>query len=191
MGRLADHFAAHQQTVRASATELETIAEAVGQALVRALESGGTVLAFGNGGSATQASHFVGELIGRYARTRRPLPAIALVADSGVVTCISNDFGYASVFERQVEALAGSGDLVVGLTTSGKSENVIRGLVAARSRGASTVAMTGQAGLVGAGVDHLVRVPSTTTAHIQEVHLMLLHAWCAMVDDAMGTEKAG
>ncbi len=191
MGRLADHFAAHQQTVRASATELETIAETVGQALVRALESGGTVLAFGNGGSATQASHFVGELIGRYLRTRRPLPAIALVADSAAVTCIANDFGYASVFERQVEALAGSGDLVVGLTTSGKSENVVRGLVAARAGGASTVAMTGQAGLAGAGVDHLVRVPSTITAHIQEVHLMLLHAWCAMVDDAIGTEKAG
>jgi len=189
VGRLADHFAAHQQAVRASATELELIAETVGQVLVRTLEGGRTAFAFGNGGSATQASHFVGELIGRYARTRRPLRAIALVADPGVVTCIANDFGYASIFERQVEALAGPGDLVVGLTTSGKSENVIRGLVTARRRGASTVALTGQAGLLGAEVDHLVRVPSAITAHIQEVHLLLLHAWCAMVDEAAGKES--
>ncbi len=186
MGRLADHFAAHQQAVRASATEVEAIAETVGHALVRALEGGGTALAFGNGGSATQASHFVGELIGRYARTRRPLRAIALVSDPGAVTCIANDFGYAFVFERQVDALARSGDFVLGLTTSGKSENVVRGLVAARGRGATTVALTGQAGLVGAEVDHLVRVPSAITAHVQEVHLMLLHAWCGMVDAAIG-----
>ena len=186
MGRLADHFAAHQQAVRATATELEEVAETVGRALVQTLEGGGAALAFGNGGSATQASHFVGELIGRYQRSRRPLPAIALVADPGAMTCIANDFGFASVFERQVEALAGTGDLVVGLTTSGKSENVVRGLIAARRRGATTVAMTGQAGLTGAEVDHLVRVPSAITAHIQEVHLMLLHAWCAMVDEALG-----
>jgi D-sedoheptulose 7-phosphate isomerase len=172
--------------VRASVTELESVAETVGQALVRALESGGTAIAFGNGGSATQASHFAGELIGRFLRTRRPLPAIALVADPGVVTCIANDFGYASLFERQVEALARRGDLVVGLTTSGTSENVVRGLIAARRRGASTVALTGQAGLTGAEVDHLVRVPSSVTAHVQEVHLLLLHAWCAMVDEAVG-----
>jgi D-sedoheptulose 7-phosphate isomerase len=100
------------------------------------------------------------------------------------VTCISNDFGYGALFERQVEALAAVGDLVVGLTTSGKSENVVRGLIAARRRGAQTLAMTGQPGLIGAEADHVVRVPSTVTASIQEVHLILLHAWCAMVDEA-------
>jgi D-sedoheptulose 7-phosphate isomerase len=183
---VADHFAAHQQVVRMSLTEIETSAEAVGQALVRTLQEGGKVLAFGNGGSATQASHLSSELIGRYLRTRRPLPAIALVADGGSVTCIANDFGYQSVFERQVEGLAVTGDLVMGLTTSGKSENVVRGLAAGRRRGARTVALTGQAGLVGAEVDHVVRVPSTATANIQEVHLMLIHAWCAMVDEAVG-----
>jgi len=183
---VADHFAAHQQVVRMSLTELEASAEAVGQVLVRTLQEGGKVLAFGNGGSATQASHLVGELIGRFSRPRRPLPAIALAADAGAVTCIANDFGYASVFERQVEGLAVPGDLVMGLTTSGKSENVIRALAAGRGRGARTVALTGQAGLIGAEVDHVVRVPSTATANIQEVHLMLLHAWCAMVDEALG-----
>lgn len=186
MTGVADHFAAHQQVVRMSLTELETSAEAVGQVLVRTLQEGGKVLACGNGGSATQASHLVGELIGRFMRTRRALPAIALVADAGVVTCIANDFGYPAVFERQVEALAVPGDLVIGLTTSGKSENVIRALAAGRRRGSRTVALTGQGGLVGAEVDHVVRVPSTATASIQEVHLMLLHAWCAMVDEAVG-----
>jgi D-sedoheptulose 7-phosphate isomerase len=183
---VADHFAAHQQVVRVSLTELEAPAEVVGQALVLALQRGRKALAFGNGGSATQASHFVAELIGRYSRSRRALPALALVVDPGVVTCIANDFGYAAVLERQVEALAEPGDLVFGLTTSGKSENVTRALAAARRRGALTVAMTGRAGLIGAEVDHLVRVPSTVTANIQEVHLMLLHAWCAMVDEAFG-----
>jgi D-sedoheptulose 7-phosphate isomerase len=185
VARVADHFAAHQQAVRASLTELEATAEAVGQALVQTLQQGGKALAFGNGGSASQASHFVGELIGRYSRPRRALPALALVADASVVTCISNDFGYGALFERQVEALATTGDLVVGLTTSGRSENVVRGLAAGRRRGARTVAMTGQAGLIGADADFVVRVPSTITASIQEVHLMLLHAWCAMVDEEL------
>jgi D-sedoheptulose 7-phosphate isomerase len=182
--KLADHFAAHQQVVRLSLTELEGVAESAGQTLVRTLRSGGKVLAFGNGGSATQASHLVGELIGRFLKTRQPLAAVALVGDPGAMTCIANDFGYGAVFERQVEALAGRGDLAIGLTTSGRSENVVRGLAAAGRRGAATIALTGSAGLVGAHADHVVRVPSTATANIQEVHLMLIHAWCAMVDEA-------
>ena len=182
--RVADHFAAHQQVVRLSLTELEGEAEAAGQTLVDILRSGGTVLAFGNGGSATQASHLAGELIGRFLKTRQPLAALALVGDPGSMTCIANDFGYAAVFERQVEALAGRGDLAIGLTTSGRSENVVRGLAAATRRGAATIALTGSAGLIGATADHVLRVPSTATANIQEVHLMLIHAWCAMVDEA-------
>jgi D-sedoheptulose 7-phosphate isomerase len=182
--RLADHFAAHEQVVRASLAELEDVAELVARAIVHCLEGGGKVLAFGNGGSATQASHLAGELIGRFMKTRMPLPAIALVADAGAVTCIANDFGFGALFERQVEALAAVGDLAVGLTTSGKSENILRGLAAARRRGAVTVALTGAAGLTSGTADHVVRVPSTVTAHIQEVHLMLLHAWCGAVDAA-------
>lgn len=184
--RIAGHFGAHEQVVRLSATELAADGDAAAQALVDALRAGRKVLTFGNGGSATQASHLAGELIGRYLRTRRPLPAIALSADGGALTCIANDFGYGAVFERQVEALAQPGDVAVGLTTSGKSENVVRGLAAAKRRGAVTVALTGAAGLVGGTADHLIRVPSTLTAHIQEVHLMLLHAWCAAVDEALG-----
>lgn len=180
----ADHFATHQQVVRQSVVELHDIAETVTRVLVEALGNGNKVIAFGNGGSAAEASHLVGELIGRFQKNRRPLPAVALVSDPGVVTCIANDFGYAALFERQVEALARPGDVVVGLTTSGKSENVKRGLAVAHRAGAITIALTGSAGLVDATADHVVAVPSAETASIQEVHLMLIHAWCQGVDKA-------
>jgi len=180
----SEHFAAHQQVVRQSVIELQTVADTVAAVLVQALRAGNKVIAFGNGGSATQASHLAGELIGRFSKTRRPLPAVALVGDPGSVTCIANDFGYGALFERQVEGLARAGDVVVGLTTSGKSENVRRGLVAATKIGAISVALTGAAGLIDATADHVVRVPSGNTANIQEVHLMLLHAWCIAVDAA-------
>jgi D-sedoheptulose 7-phosphate isomerase len=143
------------------------------------------VLTFGNGGSSAEASHFAEELVGRFRKTRRPFPAISLSADSGTVTCISNDFGYEALFERQIEACVQKGDVAVALTTSGKSENVIRALKAARSRGAITIAMTGEAGLTGAEADHVLAVPSADSAFIQEVHLMLIHIWCQAVDAAI------
>jgi D-sedoheptulose 7-phosphate isomerase len=183
-GVFARHFAAHQMVVRQSVVELEGASDAVASAIVAALRQGGKVLAFGNGGSATQASHLAGELIGRFAATRRPLAAIALVADPGSVTCIANDFGYGMLFERQVEGLARTGDIAIGLTTSGRSENVVRGLAAARRAGAVTVALTGEAGLSGEPATHILRVPSASTAAIQEVHLMLLHTWCVSIDEA-------
>src|SRR5215469_17536940 len=178
----ADHFATHQQVVRQSVVELHDVAGAVERVLVDALQKGNKVISFGNGGSATQASHLAGELIGRFLKSRRPLPAVALVSDPGSVTCIANDFGYAALFEREVEALARPGDVAIGLTTSGRSENVKRGLEAARRAGATAVALTGAAGLIEATADYVVAVPSAETASIQEVHLMLLHAWCQGID---------
>jgi len=168
--------------VEASVVALAGAAGAAGDALVRAVLGGKKILCFGNGGSATQASHMAGELIGRFKETRRPYAAIALGGDMGSVTCIANDFGYGALFERQIEGLAAIGDVALGLTTSGTSENVVRGLSMARSKGAVTIALTGENGLVGAAVDHILAVPSSATAHIQEVHLMLLHAWCAEID---------
>ena len=114
--------------------------------------------------------------------TRSPLPAISLSADAGTVTCIANDFGYEAVFERQIEAFAQKGDVALALSTSGKSVNVIRGLKAAKASGATTIALTGSDGLTGAEADYLLAVPSDVTAHIQEVHLMLLHSWCMEID---------
>lgn len=178
-----DHIGAHQRVVDDSARLGEAI-EAAGLAIVEALVAGRKLVSFGNGGSATQASHLAGELVGRFRDDRRALPAISLASDAGSVTCISNDFGYAAVFERQVEALVADGDIAVGLSTSGKSENVLRGLSAAQAKGAVTVALTGASGLASGSADHLIAVPSRVTAHVQEIHLMAIHAWCARIDAA-------
>lgn len=184
----ATHFSEHRKIIDACIASLQPASDAAEEAIISCLGRGGKVLAFGNGGSATQASHLVEELIGRFKETRRPLPAISLVSDLGVVTCIANDFGYGAVFERQVEGLATMGDAVVGITTSGRSENVLRGLRAAKDKGAITIALCGKHGLEDAEADHLIAVPSEEGAYIQEVHLMLLHVWCIAVD---ATIKAG
>jgi D-sedoheptulose 7-phosphate isomerase len=179
------HFREHQKVIDGCIASLQSASDAVGETLIRSLKDGGKVLAFGNGGSATQANHFVEELIGRFKETRRPLAAISLVGDSGVITCIANDFGYGALFERQVEGLAGRGDAVVGITTSGRSENVLRGLKAAKGKGATTIVLCGKNGLQGGSADHVVAVPSDVGAYIQEVHLMLIHVWCLTIDAAI------
>ncbi|HMI54757.1 MAG TPA: SIS domain-containing protein [Gemmatimonadaceae bacterium] len=178
----ATHFDGHQRVIQACIASLQPASDAAAAAIISGIGRGGKVLAFGNGGSATQASHLVEELVGRFKDTRRALPAISLVADSGVVTCIANDFGYGALFERQVEGLATPGDVAVGITTSGRSENVLRGLKAAKERGATTIALCGKNGLNDLEADHLIAVPSENGAYIQEVHLMLLHVWCIAVD---------
>ena len=185
-GLIAEHFASHRAVVERSAEQLRGPAEDVARVLVERLGAGGKVIAFGNGGSAAQASHLVGELLGRFAMTRQPFPAVALASDAGTVTCITNDFSYEVLFERQAQALAQKGDVAFGFTTSGRSENVRRGLSAAKERGAVTVAVTGAAGLVGGTADHVIAVPSDVTAHVQEVHLMLLHVWCIFIDEELG-----
>jgi D-sedoheptulose 7-phosphate isomerase len=180
------HFREHQKVIDDCIASLQPASDAVTEALIACIGRGGKILAFGNGGSATQSSHFVEELIGRFKETRRPLPAVSLVGDAGVLTCIANDFGYGALFERQVQGLATRGDAVVGITTSGKSENVLRGFRAAKEKNATTIALCGKNGLIGADADHVVAVPSEVGAHIQEVHLMLLHVWCTAIDAAIG-----
>ena len=182
------HFTEHLELVEKSIDALETASEAAARALVSALAAGNKVLTFGNGGSSAEASHFAEELIGRYRKTRRPFPAICLTSDSAAVTCIANDFGYTAVFDRQVEALAQKGDVVVALTTSGKSENVLRALQTAKAQGAITIAMTGAAGLNGIEADHVLAVPSSDSAYVQEVHLILIHIWCGAVDHSIAGE---
>lgn len=180
---MREHFRTHQEIV-ARSEQLSAVAAETGRVLIESLRAGGKIIAFGNGGSATQASHLAGELVGRFRAHRNPLPAIALSSDAATMTCIGNDFGYPALFERQMEAFVRPGDVAIGLTTSGKSENVVRALAIARARGAVTIALTGLAGLASGEADHLLAVPSTDTAHIQEVHLMLLHVWCVALDEA-------
>lgn len=178
-----EHFKAHQAAVDRSVDALESATDSAARALAQAVASGRKVLTFGNGGSSAEASHFAEELVGRYKKNRRAFPAMSLSSDSSTVTCISNDFGYEALFERQIEAFAQPGDVAVALTTSGKSENVIRALVAAKARGAVTIALTGSAGLSGADADHLLAVPSDDSALVQEVHLILIHLLCMAVEE--------
>jgi D-sedoheptulose 7-phosphate isomerase len=158
----------------------------VGGRMAGSLRAGGRVLAFGNGGSAADAQHFVAELVGRFQRERAALSAIALTTDPSVVTSVGNDMGFAAVFRRQVEAHGRPGDVALGISTSGRSPNVIEGLRAARARGLVTVGLTGNGGGEVAGlVDHLIDVPHRETQRIQEVHSMVLHVLGQVVEEAI------
>ena len=181
--QLREHFSRHIEAVEKSTDALEGPVASARKAIVDALRKGGKILTFGNGGSAAEASHFAEELVGRFRKDRRPFPAICLTADSGTVTCIANDFGYESLFARQIDAFANSGDVAVEITTSGKSENVNREVRAAHDRGAITVALTGANGLSGAEADHVIAVPAADSAIVQEVHLMIIHLFCEAVEE--------
>jgi D-sedoheptulose 7-phosphate isomerase len=166
--------------------------DAVAAALIGVYDAGGRVFTFGNGGSAADAQHFAEELVGRFARERRPLPAQSLSADGTLHTCIGNDYAFDEVFERQVRAFVRRGDAVLGFSTSGRSANVVRGLAAAREAGATTVLFAGgDGGPAAAHADHALVVPSTTTARIQELHVFFLHAVLDAVDEwaARGSAK--
>jgi phosphoheptose isomerase len=181
----ADTIRLHQQVAE---TGLDAILE-VADAMTAALAGGGKVLVFGNGGSATDAQHVASELVGRFERIRRPLAAVALTADAGVLTAIGNDEGYDRVFARQIEALGRPGDVALGITTSGHSPNVIAALTRARELGLRTIALTGRdGGAAGRVADLHLNVATGSTARAQEVHRTLLHAVCALVERAVTGE---
>ena len=163
-------------------------------ACMNAIRGGGKIVFFGNGGSAADAQHLATELVVRYRRNRPAIRAIALTTDTSALTAIGNDLGFDELFSRQVEALCAPGDVAIGISTSGNSENVIRGLRAARTRGAITVAFGGgDGGKMLADADHAIVVPSKTTARIQEMHLLVGHTLCALLEQEMerGTFAAG
>lgn len=152
-------------------------------AIAAALKRGGTVLVFGNGGSAADAQHAAAELVGRYQRERAGLAAVALTADSSVLTSVANDYGFERVFARQIEALGRAGDVALGITTSGASANVVAALEAARARGLQTIALTGRdGGAAGRTAAIHINVPSTSTPRVQEAHRTLLHVICDLVE---------
>ena len=177
------------ETHRAVLTEvLETlplrIAEA-GVKIVETLKNGRKVLLCGNGGSAADAQHIAAELTGRFKKERRGLPAIALTTDTSALTAIGNDYGYARVFVRQVEALAQKGDLLIGISTSGNSENVLLALELARELECTTIGLSGRdGGRMNDYCDLNLVVPSDDTARIQEMHIMIGHILCQRVDEA-------
>ncbi len=164
-----------------------TLTNALARNIAAAFSSGHRVYAFGNGGSAAQAQHFTTELIGRFKGNRKSLPAISLTADTSAVTAIANDFGFDSVFSRQLESLAQPGDVVIGFTTSGTSANVLMGLEEAKRNGASTVLICGNKGDSKAHLADLVlEVGGSVTAIIQEIHLTLIHIICENVEFELG-----
>jgi D-sedoheptulose 7-phosphate isomerase len=177
-GALAEHG-----ELLARMQELLPAADEAARLIVEAYEQGGRVISFGNGGSAADAQHITGELVGRFKRERRPLAAIALSVDPSVVTCIANDYSFEDVFARQVEAHARAGDVAIGYTTSGRSENVVRALRAAQDAGAKTILFAGGGGQPAADhADVALVVPSTSTARVQEMHLLLMHVIVDQVD---------
>lgn len=169
-----------------AAGAVESIGEetqAVSELIAEAVLSGRTVFTFGNGGSATQAQHLSAELVVRYKEDRPALPAVALTADIAILTACANDYDFASIFSRQIEALGRRGDVAFALSTSGSSPNVLKALRVAKSQGMSTVLLTGEKGRAEASNwDIGVVVPSDETAHVQELHLAVIHLVCQFVD---------
>ena len=164
--------------------------EAVAMAFVAALRSGRTLFFFGNGGSAADAQHLAAEFVNRFAADRPALSALALTTDTSVLTSIANDSDFSRVFARQIEAVGRPGDVAVGISTSGRSANVLEGLRAARARRLVTVGFSGEAdGAMRDLCDHVIRVPSRTTARIQEVHIVVGHLLCQIVDEILFPEK--
>ena len=162
--------------------DVDPIVRAV-EAIAGGLASGQALLVFGNGGSAADAQHFVTEFVGRFERERRAVPALALTADTALITAVANDYGFERVFARQIEAFGAPGDIAVGITTSGRSPNVVEGLRAAAERGMTTIALTGRdGGEAGPLADIHVHVAHGVTARVQEAHIAILHVICELVE---------
>lgn len=178
---LREAAAAHERHV----ANAGSIVEAAG-AMADALRQGHTVFAFGNGGSAADAQHFVAELVGHYEQDRKPLSAMTLSADTSILTAVSNDYGYDRVFARQIEANGRPGDVALGISTSGNSPNVLRALEAARDRGMVTIALTGSGGEAGRIAKFHLGVAETRTPRVQEVHTTVLHILCELVEKQLG-----
>jgi D-sedoheptulose 7-phosphate isomerase len=167
--------------------DIQRLAEAIGDALA----GGGKVWLFGNGGSAADAQHIAAELVGRFKRERRALPAESLTVNTSILTAIANDYGFDAVFARQLEAGARPGDVAIGITTSGKSRNVLEGLRTARGLGARTAVLAGaDAGDLRDVVDDCIAVPSTETPRVQECHILIGHVLCELVEERLAESES-
>ncbi len=181
----AEVLSEHERMIAA----LSPLGPRVGEAasmLTAALRAGGQVLVCGNGGSAADAQHVAAEFSGRFLKERRPWPAQALTANTSALTAIGNDYGFDEVFARQVRAFGRDGDVLVAISTSGNSPNVLRAVEAARELGMRTIALTGEGGgKLGGACDVTLAVPSASTPRVQEGHVLLLHLLCQLVEDAL------
>jgi D-sedoheptulose 7-phosphate isomerase len=187
--RVRDHFT---ESIATKESAIDVISESIataGELMAQSLLADGKILSCGNGGSAGDAQHFSSELLNRFERERPGLPAMALTTDASTVTSISNDYAYEEIFSKQVRALGKPQDILLGISTSGNSENVIRAITAAHERDMKVVVLSGRDGGRMADVfedgDVEIRVPATRTARIQEVHLVCIHALCDIIDTVM------
>ena len=192
--RIAQQFSQHLETTQNSLLRLSDRLEAAAFRLAQCLLNDGKILCCGNGGSAAEALHFSSELLNRYERDRPGLPAIALTTDSSTITSIANDYSYNEVFSKQIRALGQPGDVLLAISTSGNSANVIQAIQAAHDREMLVVALTGRDGGGMASLllpeDVEIRVPSKVTARIQEVHLLAIHCLCDLIDRQLfGSEE--
>lgn len=181
---IASKLQEHLDVTAALRDHIQPIAAAAEQ--IRAtLQRGGKILLCGNGGSAADAQHIAAELVGRFETQRKGLPAIALTTDSSILTSVGNDYGFEHIFSRQVESFAQAGDLLIGISTSGRSGNVLRAVEAASTLGCKTIGLLGgTGGDLAQRVDIGIIVPSPNTARVQECHILIGHIWCNLVDSA-------
>jgi D-sedoheptulose 7-phosphate isomerase len=192
--RIRAHFAASAQLKLAAADELAPDIARAAALMTDCLLANGKILACGNGGSASDAQHFAAEMVGRFERARPELPAISLATDTSILTALANDYDFAQVFAKQVRALGDAGDVLLAISTSGNSGNVVAAVDAAHERGMRIVALTGKGGgrvgeLVTPDDVHLC-VPHTVTARIQEVHLLTIHCLCDAIDASLLGDEA-
>jgi len=177
-------FDAHLEAVHALQT-MQTRIQALGEKLVACLQDGNRIFLCGNGGSAADAQHIAAEMVCRFETNRHALPAIALTTDTSALTAIGNDFGFDQVFARQVAALARPGDVLIALSTSGNSRNVVEAVKAAQANCVICVGLLGgNGGMLNELVEHPLLIPADVTARIQECHILVGHIWCAMIDSA-------
>ena len=187
VARIAQQFTDSAQTKLAALEFMADPIAAAIDAMTHSLMSNGKILACGNGGSAADAQHFAAELTGRFERERRGLAGIALTTDTSALTAIGNDYGFEAIFARQLEALGRPGDVLLALSTSGNSPNVLRAVEAARRLEITTVGLLGRdGGALADQVDQALVVPATRTARVQEMHILILHLLCEAIDAADG-----
>lgn len=177
-------FKKHQDTIHKLSSIISQLNE-VAELIKITLQSGGKVLLFGNGGSASDSQHIAAEIVGRFVKERKGLPAIALTTDTSIITAVANDYGYDHIFSRQIEALCLKNDVVIGISTSGNSKNVVQGIEKANAIGAITVGLSGgDGGLLKKISKYNLIVDSNETARIQEAHILIGHALCELIDES-------
>ncbi|MDA7842780.1 D-sedoheptulose 7-phosphate isomerase [Methylophilaceae bacterium] len=190
MNELIKKHILEHSAVLDSIMQLDESIEKVANIFLSCLEKGGTIFWCGNGGSASDSQHLAGELVGRFVDERKPLKSIALTSDSAVMTCIVNDYGYEHIFSRQIEALGIKGDVLVGITTSGNSKNVLKTFEVAKNKGVRTIGLLGNGGGVAKDlVDESIIVSSNNTARIQEMHILIGHILCDLIEEGLDLKK--